>query len=202
MENLFLPLHNIESKDWELRNKGLIRILEIGFRTGENIKYYPKNCHLLVVDRNVYIQSYLDSNPNLTNNVNLENVFVLSGESLKAISDNSVDAVVGTYVLCTATRVDQLLSEIKRVLTPKGLYFFLEHNPEPQNTFLHKVQNILTITKLWPIIFDGCHLNRRTEQDIKAAQFSDLTYQFITVSSDHNMFSRFIRTHVIGSAIK
>jgi hypothetical protein len=33
-KNLFLPLHNVVSSDWKLKNKGLIRIVEIGFRTG------------------------------------------------------------------------------------------------------------------------------------------------------------------------
>lgn len=32
--SLFLPLHDIVSSDWKLRNKGCIRIVEIGFRTG------------------------------------------------------------------------------------------------------------------------------------------------------------------------
>jgi hypothetical protein len=32
--NLFLPLHDVVSSDWKLRNKGLLRIMEIGFRTG------------------------------------------------------------------------------------------------------------------------------------------------------------------------
>lgn len=33
-KNLFLPLHDVVSSDWKLKNKGLIRIVEIGFRTG------------------------------------------------------------------------------------------------------------------------------------------------------------------------
>jgi hypothetical protein len=33
-KTIFLPLHDIVSSDWKLRNKGCIRIVEIGFRTG------------------------------------------------------------------------------------------------------------------------------------------------------------------------
>jgi hypothetical protein len=33
-KTLFLPLHDVVSSDWKLKNKGLIRIVEIGFRTG------------------------------------------------------------------------------------------------------------------------------------------------------------------------
>jgi hypothetical protein len=83
-----------------------------------------------------------------------------------------------------------------------GLYIFLEHCPEPQDTFLYKTQNFLTVTKLWPVIFDGCHLNRDALQDIKLAQFSDTDYQYVRIDSEHNRFSRFMRTHVFGTAVK
>lgn len=88
------------------------------FFSGENLKYYPKNSHVIVVDRNLYIHSYLDSNPGLTNNVSIEDLFVSSEWNLEPIADNSVDAVVGTFILCSADRVNLVLSEIKRILVP------------------------------------------------------------------------------------
>jgi ubiquinone/menaquinone biosynthesis C-methylase UbiE len=66
----------------------------------------------------MYIQSYLDLNPGLTNDVSIEHVFVSSEWNLEPISDNSVDAVVGTFILCSAARVNLVLSEIKRILVP------------------------------------------------------------------------------------
>jgi hypothetical protein len=83
-----------------------------------------------------------------------------------------------------------------------GLYLFLEHCPDPQDTFLCKVQNFLTATKLWPMIFDGCQLNRNAVRNVKLAQFSGIQYQYITVDREHNKFARFMRTHVIGTAVK
>jgi ubiquinone/menaquinone biosynthesis C-methylase UbiE len=88
------------------------------FFSGENLKYFPKNSHVIVIDRNMYIQSYLDSNPDLINNVCIEDVFVSSEWNLEPIPDNSVDAVVGTFILCSAARVNVVLSEIKRILVP------------------------------------------------------------------------------------
>ncbi|PNF13780.1 hypothetical protein B7P43_G12431 [Cryptotermes secundus] len=201
-KSLFLPLHDIVSSDWKLRNKGCIRIVEIGFRTGENIKYYPKNSHLVVVDRNVYIHAYLNSNPGLTSKVNIERVILSSEDRLEAIPDSSVDAVVATFVLCSVTRINLILSEIKRILAPGGLYLYLEHCPDPRDTFLYKMQNFLTTTKLWPMIFDGCHLNRNALQEIKLAQFSDMNYQYVMIDSEHNKFSKLMRIHVIGTAVK
>lgn len=86
--------------------------------SGENLKYFPKNSHVVVVDRNVYLQAYLDSNPGLTRSVNIERVIVFSEDNLEPIPDNSVDAVVATFVLCSVTRVSLVLSEIKRILAP------------------------------------------------------------------------------------
>ncbi|KAJ9593717.1 hypothetical protein L9F63_014765 [Diploptera punctata] len=113
-----MPLDEILSADWKLMNKGLIRILEIGFRTGENLKYYPKNSHLVIVDRNRYLHSYLESNPHLTSSVQIKKVIISSSENLTDVPDNSVDAVVGTFVLCSVTEIDLLLKDIKRVLVP------------------------------------------------------------------------------------
>jgi hypothetical protein len=83
-----------------------------------------------------------------------------------------------------------------------GLYIFMEHCPEPQEMFLYKAQNFLTVTKLWPMIFDGCHLNRNSLRDIKLAQFSNLNYRYVTVDGEYNKFARFMRTHVYGTAVK
>jgi ubiquinone/menaquinone biosynthesis C-methylase UbiE len=86
--------------------------------SGENLKYYPKNSHLVVVDRNMYIHAYLDSNPGLTSNVNIERVIVSCEDHLEAIPRSSVDAVVATFVLCSVTRINLILTEIKRILAP------------------------------------------------------------------------------------
>jgi ubiquinone/menaquinone biosynthesis C-methylase UbiE len=66
----------------------------------------------------VHIQAYLDSIPGLTSNVNIEHVIVTSEDSLGAIPDGSVDAVVATFVLCSVMRSDLILNEIKRTLAP------------------------------------------------------------------------------------
>jgi ubiquinone/menaquinone biosynthesis C-methylase UbiE len=99
-------------------NKLWIASTPFCFFSGENLKYYPKNSHLVVVDRNVCIQAYLDSNPGLASSVNIERVIVSPEDNLEVIPDSSIDAVVATFVLCSVMRVNLVLSEIKRILTP------------------------------------------------------------------------------------
>ena len=71
----------------------------------------------MIADRNVYLHSYLKSNPVLTVNVHIDKTIISPLEELTDIPDNSVDAVVGTYVLCSVADVDKILKEIKRVLS-------------------------------------------------------------------------------------
>ena len=50
-------------------------------------------------------------------------------ENLSAVgfSDNSVDAVVVTLVLCSVNDQEKSIAEIRRVLKPGGKFFYMEH---------------------------------------------------------------------------
>ena len=48
---------------------------------------------------------------------------------------NSVDAVLGTHVLCSVTDPVRVLDEVRRVLRPGGLYVFEEHVAAPRGTW-------------------------------------------------------------------
>ena len=53
-----------------------------------------------------------------------------SSSSYKDIDNNSVDYVIGTHVLCSVggeDKIDDILTEIHRILKPGGKYIFLEH---------------------------------------------------------------------------
>ncbi|MGB3827722.1 MAG: class I SAM-dependent methyltransferase [Ornithinimicrobium sp.] len=47
------------------------------------------------------------------------------------LSDDSVDAIIGTWVLCTVTDPQRVLSEVARVLRPGGQFAFYEHVAAP-----------------------------------------------------------------------
>ena len=134
-------------------------ILEIGFGTGINLKFYPDNVKKLIgVDANEgMLKQYRKKSHNSKVEVKLLHQ---NGESLP-FPDNSIDAVVSTYTLCSIKNIDSALKEIYRVLKPGGKYYFLEHgladNPKTQ-----KWQNRLNpIQNIWA---DGCNLDR----DIKS----------------------------------
>ncbi|WP_165314240.1 class I SAM-dependent methyltransferase [Agromyces protaetiae] len=85
------------------------------------------------------------------------------------LPDASVDAVVGTYVLCSVTDVPAALAEVRRVLVPGGRVVFVDHVAAPRGTFTRFVQRIATpLTKR---IDHGCHWDRDTAAALAAAGF-------------------------------
>jgi SAM-dependent methyltransferase len=94
-----------------------------------------------------------------------------SAESLD-LPDATVDAVIGTFVLCCARQPERAVSEIHRVLKPRGRYAFLEHVAAPTDSRLWRWQRRLR--SVWHVLTDGCHLDRDTEAHIRSAGFGGL----------------------------
>ncbi|ODM95835.1 Methyltransferase-like protein 7A [Orchesella cincta] len=72
---LFADLNNIDSSLTDLRNKGLIRILEIGIGSGSNLKYYPQQCRLVIVDPSPHFKQYFTENINKFPDINWNDTF-------------------------------------------------------------------------------------------------------------------------------
>lgn len=130
-------------------------VLEIGFGTGINIKFYPDNVKKIIgVDPNAgMLNRFRKKQVNGRFEIDLINQ---TSESLP-FPDESVEAVLSTYTLCSIPDVSSALNEIYRILKPSGKFYFLEHgladNPKTQKWQhrLNKIQNV------WA---DGCNLDR------------------------------------------
>ncbi len=142
-------------------------VLEIGPGTGLNLPYYvpEKISSLVMIDRelnrrvlNKKLRKYPDLNPELIE----ENVMDLP------YGDGSFDTVVFTLVFCTVTDATKGLKEIKRVLKEGGRIIFIEHI-RPEREPLAKTFDILT--PLWKKVAKGCHLNRKTVDQLKSLGF-------------------------------
>jgi ubiquinone/menaquinone biosynthesis C-methylase UbiE len=85
------------------------------------------------------------------------------------LPDHSVDAVVGTYVLCSVSDQAATLAEVLRVLVPGGRVVFVDHVQAPPRTLKRFVQRVATpISKR---VCHGCHWDRDTERALVAAGF-------------------------------
>jgi ubiquinone/menaquinone biosynthesis C-methylase UbiE len=169
--------------DWGLSSPGFAKyrqevlskvqgeVLEIGFGTGLNLYYYPKQLQKLVT---------VDANPGMNalaqkrlekSTITVDNL-VLNGEHLP-MADSSFDCVVSTWTLCSIKNVEQAIAEIHRVLKPGGKFYFIEHGLS-NDPNIQVWQNRLNFIN--KALFVGCHINRNIKQ-LVATQFDDLTIE-------------------------
>ncbi len=73
------------------------------------------------------------------------------------LPDDSVDAVVSTWTLCTIPDLTSAFAEMRRVLRPGGTVHFVEHSLAPHDG-VARAQRALQ--PAWGVVSGGCHLDR------------------------------------------
>ncbi len=147
-------------------------VLEIGPGAGVNLAYYAPGITWIGIEPNVYMQAYLRKEAESHGmQVDLRTGVA---ERLEA-GDETVDAVVGTLVLCSVMSVASALKEIRRVLKPGGQFVFVEHVAAPKGTWLRGAQRVLG--PCCRFFAEGCHPDRETAEAIEAAGFSEVKYE-------------------------
>ena len=144
-------------------------VLEIGFGTGRNLKYYDSG--------SVKVVRGLD--PMVTEGVArvdkriAEVPFPVERYALEA--DNSLpfdegrfDYVVTTWTLCSIPDFGAALAEMRRVLKPGGKYVFIEHGRSPRASTA-KWQD--RVNPWWNKLTDGCNINRPIKEIVGDAGF-------------------------------
>ncbi|MBW4677220.1 MAG: class I SAM-dependent methyltransferase [Desmonostoc geniculatum HA4340-LM1] len=167
------------------------KVLEISPRNGSNLPYYPQNIHLIGMEPDIQMHSYLQKQAKqLGLNIDLR---IGNAEWLDA-EDNSVDTVVTTLLFCSVPNINYTLQAILRVLKPGGRLLFIEHIAAPQGSSLRKVQN--TISPIWKKLADNCHPDREIDIALKKAGFTSVNYEHFEVGLP------IVSPHIIGVAIK
>lgn len=145
------------------------RVLEVGFGTGRNLRYYPQGVEALAaldpldlgaMDRRVVERIARVGFP-------VER-FALRADGGVPFDAGSFDSVVTTWTLCSIPDPDAALREMRRVLKPGGSYYFVEHG-RSDDAGVAGWQDRLD--PLWCRIADGCHINRRHDDAMRRAGF-------------------------------
>ncbi|MDE2755903.1 MAG: methyltransferase domain-containing protein [Acidobacteriota bacterium] len=147
-------------------------VVEIGPGSGVNLSYLPRDVRWTGIEPNPHFHSYIRKEAaRMDRPVRLKAGLA---EDL-GMEDASVDAVVGTLVLCSVDRVEAVLEEILRVLKPGGRFCFLEHVAAPQGSWLRRLQR--GVCPVWSSLLDGCRPDADTPERIARAGFSQLKWE-------------------------
>jgi SAM-dependent methyltransferase len=147
------------------------RVLEIGFGSGHNLPLLPPEVTSLAAVEPSALAWNRSAARRQAESVEASGIHVelvgLDGQQI-ALPDNSCDAALCTFTLCTVPDPEAALAEIARVVRPGGHLHLLEHGLAPEEN-VARWQRILN-----PIerrLAGGCHLTRDPVALIEAAGF-------------------------------
>jgi len=130
-------------------------VVEIGFGSGHNVPFYPAEVTQVSAVEPADLGwklagARLGATPVPVRRAGLD------GQSLP-FPDDSFDAALSTFTLCTIPDPLAALAEVHRVLRPGGTLHFLEHGLAPDEKVRRTQRRIEPLNK---IVFGGCHLTR------------------------------------------
>jgi ubiquinone/menaquinone biosynthesis C-methylase UbiE len=152
-------------------------VVEVGFGSGLNVPLYPAEVDSVYAVDPSAVGRRLAAKRVAASTVPIEFVG-LDGEDLP-LDDQSVDAALSTFTLCTISDVARALRELRRVLRPGGRLHVLDHGlaPEPN---IEKWQHRLN--GLQRRLAAGCNLDRPIDRLISDAgfEFEELHNDWLT----------------------
>ena len=142
-------------------------VVEIGFGSGLNIPFYPAGvAGVGAVEPSDLSWELAGERLRATTVPVLRSG--LNGESL-SFADDSLDAALSTWTLCTIPDVAAALGELRRVLKPGGTLHFLEHGLAPDEEVRRWQRRVEPVHRR---ITGGCHLTRPIVELLKTAGFT------------------------------
>jgi ubiquinone/menaquinone biosynthesis C-methylase UbiE len=168
-------------------------VIEIGPGSGVNLKYYRDNVRWTGIEPNSFLHERIRLR---ASGIGIPTRLLAATAERLYLPDGSVDAVVGTLVLCSMADPARALAEVLRVLKPGGRYVYIEHVAAPLGTRTRRVQE--TCTPILRRLPGGCSPNRETRRVIERAGFGAVADERFELPTSFGI----ALPHIAGSAIK
>ena len=142
-------------------------VVEIGFGSGHNVPFYPAEVAEVSAVEPSDVGWRLAAERVGATTVPIRRSG-LDGASLP-FPDDTFDAAVSTWTMCTIPDLAAALAELRRVLRPGGTLHFVEHGLAPDEGVRRWQHRLEPVQKR---VFGGCHLTRPIVDRITAAGFT------------------------------
>jgi ubiquinone/menaquinone biosynthesis C-methylase UbiE len=142
------------------------RVLEVGFGSGLNVAHYPPAVSEVLAVEPTDL-AWLLARPRVAAGRVPVSRSGLDGRRLVE-DDDSVDAVLSTFTLCTLPDLQVALGELRRVLRPGGSLHFAEHGRAPDRRVADWQDRLQPV---YGRLAGGCHLTRAVTEELRVAGF-------------------------------